>query len=109
MVKIVENNIPTIIELCKKHKLKSLYLFGSATDSKNFNEESDVDFLYEYDLKNYPDWDKGDFDIVANFFSLKEKLEDMLGRKVDLIPNKLKNPYLINSVEKSKKLIYARS
>lgn len=109
MVKIVENNIPTIIELCKKHKRKSLYLFGSAADSKNFNEKSDVDFLYEYDRKNYPDWDKGDFDIVANFFLLKEKLEEMLGRKVDLIPNKLKKPYLINSVEKSKKLIYARS
>lgn len=109
MVEIVENNIPLIIELCKKHKLKSLYLFGSAADSKDFNEESDVDFLYEYDLKNYPDWDKGDFDIVANFFSLKEQLEEMLGRKVDLIPNKLKNPYLINSIDKSKKLIYARS
>ena len=109
MVKIVEKNIPTIIELCKKHNLKSLYLFGSATDSKYFNEKSDVDFLYEYDLENYPGWDSGDFDIVANFFSLKEKLEEMLGRKVDLVPNKLKNPYLINSVEKSKKLIYARS
>ena len=109
MVKIVENNIPTIIELCKKHNLKSLYLFGSAADSKYFNEKSDVDFLYEYDLENYPGWDFGDFDIVANFFSLKEKLEEILGRKVDLVPNKLKNPYLINSVEKSKKLIYARS
>ncbi len=109
MVKIVKNNIPTIIELCKKHNLKSLYLFGSATNSRSFNNKSDVDFLYEYDLENYPDWDNGDFDIVANFFSLKEKLEKILGRKVDLVPNKLKNPYLINSVEKSKKLIYARS
>jgi uncharacterized protein len=109
MVQIVENNIPAIIELCKKHKLKSLYLFGSASDTKNFNEESDVDFLYEYDFKSYPDGDKGDFDIVANFFSLKEKLEKILGRNVDLVPTKLKNHYLINSVEKSKKLIYARS
>ncbi len=109
MVAIVENKIPEIVDLCKKHKVKSLYLFGSATDAKNFNEKSDVDFLYEYDLKNYPDWEKGDFDIVINFFTLKEKLEEMLGRKVDLIPNKLKNPYFIKSVEKSKKLIYAQS
>ena len=109
MVKIVENNILLIIELCKKHKLKSLYLFGSATDKKYFTKKSDVDFLYEYDLENYPEWDKGDFDIVTNFFTLKENLEEILGRKVDLIPNKLKNPYFIKSVEKSKKLIYARS
>jgi predicted nucleotidyltransferase len=109
MVKIVENNIPTIIELCKKHKLKSLYLFGSATDSKYFNEKSDIDFLYEYDLQNYPEWDKGDFDIVINYFTLKENLEEILGRKVDLIPDKLRNPYFIKSVEGSKKLIYASS
>ena len=109
MVEIVKNNIPLIIELCKKHNLKSLYLFGSATDAKDFNDKSDIDFLYEYDLKNYPDWDKGDFDIVTNFFILKEKLEQMLGRNVDLIPNKLRNPYLIKSVEKSTKLIYARA
>lgn len=109
MVKIVENNIPLIIEMCKKHKLKSLYLFGSALSNKYFNEKSDIDFLYEFDFENYPDWDKGDFDIVTNFFLLKEKLEEILGRNVDLIPNKLRNPYFINSVEKSKKLIYAKS
>ncbi len=108
MVKIVENNIPVIIEMCKKHKLKSLYLFGSATNNKYFNEKSDIDFLYEFDLENYPDWDKGDFDIVTNFFLLKDTLEEMLGRKVDLIPNKLRNPYFINSIEKSKRLIYVR-
>ncbi len=108
MVKIVENNIPAIIDMCKKHKLKSLYLFGSATDHKYFNEKSDIDFLYEFDLENYPDWDKGEFDIVTNFFLLQDTLEEMLGRKVDLIPNKLRNPYFINSIEKSKRLIYVR-
>ena len=109
MVEIVENNIPQIIEMCKKHKLKSLYLFGSATNDKYFHKKSDVDFLYEYDFENYPDWDKGDFDVVTNFFILKEALEELLKRKIDLIPNKLKNPYLIQSIEKSKQLIYARS
>ncbi len=109
MVEIVENNIPFIIEMCKKHKLKSLYLFGSATDSNYFDEKSDIDFLYEFDFENYHDWEKGDFDIVTNFFLLKDTLENVLGRKVDLIPNKLRNPYLRKSVEKSKRLIYARS
>lgn len=109
MIKIVEKNIPLIIEMCKKHKLKSLYLFGSATDDKSFHKKSDIDFLYEFDFENYPDWDKGDFDVVANFFTLKNFLEEMLERKVDLIPDKLKNPYFINSVEKTRKLIYAKS
>ena len=108
MVKIVEDNLPLMIEMSKKHKLKSLYVFGSAAADNCFNEKSDVDFLYEFDLENYTDWDTGEFDIVANFFLLKETLEKLLQRKVDLVPNKLKNPYFIQSVEKSKKLIYAR-
>jgi predicted nucleotidyltransferase len=109
MTSIVEKNLPRIIDLCQKHKLKSLYLFGSAADKQGFSEKSDIDFLYEYDLENYPDWDKGDFDIVTNFFKLKDTLEDILERKVDLIPNRLKNPYFIDSIEKSKKLIYVKS
>lgn len=108
MIAIAENNIPRIIEICKKHKLKSLYLFGSATDNRGFNDESDIDFLYEYDLDHYPDWESGEFDIAANFFQLKESLEEILSRDIDLIPNKSKNPYFIKSVEKSKKLIYAQ-
>ncbi len=60
MVAIVENKIPEIIDLCKKHKVKSLYLFGSATDEKNFNEKSDVDFLYEYDKKKIKELDYAD-------------------------------------------------
>lgn len=108
MIRIVENNIPLIVEMCKKHKLKSLYLFGSAADSKHFGDKSDIDFLYEFDFENYPDWEQGDFDIATNFFLLKKSLEEILSRDVDLIPNRSKNPYFIKSVEKSKKLIYAR-
>ncbi len=108
MIAIVENNIPRIIEICKKHKLKSLCLFGSATDNMVFNDDSDIDFLYEYGLEHYPDWESGEFDIATNFFLLKESLEEILSRDIDLIPNKSNNTYFIKSVEKSKKLIYAR-
>ena len=91
------------------HQIKILRKkWNAGGDNKYFNEKSDIDFLYEFDFENYPDWDKGDFDIVTNFFKLKETLEELLGREVDLIPDKLKNPYFIDSVEKSKKLIYAR-
>ncbi len=73
----------------------------------NFSKKSDIDFLYEYDLINYPDWIDGEFDLVTNFFSLKEKLEKMLQRNIDLIPNQeFKNPYFKASIEKSKTLIY---
>jgi hypothetical protein len=66
MVKVVENNLSQIRNQCKRHKLKSLYQFESTADPNYFNHNSDVDFLNEYNLENYPDWDKGDFGIATN-------------------------------------------
>lgn len=102
MVKIVENNIPTIIELCKKHNLKSLYLFGSATDVKYFNEKSDVDFLYEYDKGKIAELDYAD-----NYFDFLFSLQSILKRNIDLMPEeKLKNPYLLKQIDAEKIKIY---
>ena len=102
MVEVVENNIPAIIELCKKHNLKSLYLFGSATDSKYFNEKSDVDFLYEYDKPKIAELDYAD-----NYFDFLFSLQSILNRNIDLMPNeKLKNPYLSSQINSEKIKIY---
>ena len=85
--------------LCKNHKVEELYVFGSATN-ETFNKNSDVDFLVkfkEFDLKYY----------FSNYSDFKSKLKKLLKREVDLLETQtLKNPYLINSIEKSKKLIY---
>ncbi|MDE3182347.1 MAG: nucleotidyltransferase domain-containing protein [Bacteroidota bacterium] len=102
MVAIVENKIPEIVDLCKKHKLKSLYLFGSATDAKYFNKKSDVDFLYEYDKKKIKELDYAD-----NYFDFLFSLKKILKRNVDLMPNeKLKNPYLLKQINSDKIRIY---
>ncbi|MGN6248059.1 MAG: nucleotidyltransferase family protein [Ginsengibacter sp.] len=102
MVEIVKNKIPQIIELCKKHKLKSLYLFGSATDAKFFNKKSDVDFLYEYDEKKI-----NELDYANNYFNFLFSLKKILKRNIDLMPNnKLKNPYLLKQINSEKIKIY---
>jgi uncharacterized protein len=102
MIKIIENKLPAIIELCKKHNLKSLYLFGSATDSKKFNEKSDVDFLYEYDKAKIEELQYAD-----NYFDFLFSLENILKRNIDLMPNeKLKNPYLSRQINSEKIKIY---
>jgi len=76
-----------------------MYLFGSALNS-NFNKESDVDLLVKFkviELSKYFD----------NYMDFKEKLENLFGRKVDLVEEQtLRNPILINSINKSKELIY---
>jgi len=85
--------------LCEKHKVEELYVFGSAVTGK-MTDESDIDFLVKFknfDLNNY----------FLNYLELKTALEKMTGRKVDLIEKQtLKNPFLIQSIEKSKELLY---
>ncbi|MCK4763497.1 MAG: nucleotidyltransferase domain-containing protein [Candidatus Aminicenantes bacterium] len=99
MVHLIEDKIAAINKLCRKHKVRQLYLFGSACTPK-FNEESDIDFLISFDgvpLLDYAD----------NFFDLQEALQGLLNRKVDLLVEKsIQNPYLKNTVEKTKELVY---
>ena len=97
----VVNKIPQLVVLCKKYRVATMYLFGSAsTDS--FNENSDIDLLVTFQdnvtLDEYAD----------NYFDLMFAIEDLFARKIDMLPeNTLSNPYFIRSVEQTKQLIYA--
>ena len=75
-------------------------LFGSATTEK-FNDSSDIDILIsfkEIPFEKYTD----------NYFELHEMLEKLFNRKIDLLTEKsLSNPYFIQSIEKTKQLVYA--
>jgi predicted nucleotidyltransferase len=44
---IVDANRDKLIELCEKHKVKELYLFGSILTDK-FNASSDIDMLIQF-------------------------------------------------------------
>lgn len=101
MVSIIENNLDAISALFKEYKVISAALFGSAAKN-DLQENSDIDFLIQFseelELLDYAD----------NYFDLKEKLETLLGRSVDLVSHKsLKNPILIQSINDSKKEVYA--
>ena len=96
---IVDRNIEDIQRLCTMYNVEKMYLFGSALNSK-FNKESDIDLLVKFkfiELSKYFD----------NYMDFKENLEKLFGREVDLVEEQtLRNPILINSINKSKELIY---
>lgn len=46
-MKLIENNIQTIITLCKKHKVNKLFVFGSILTNR-FNDDSDVDLVVDF-------------------------------------------------------------
>lgn len=100
-MKLIELNLQRIIDLCKKHKVKSLAVFGSILTDR-FNDNSDVDLLVDFEPT-----DPDKFDYVTNFFDLQDSLESLLKRKVDLVVgNGLRNKYFINNVNRTKQIIY---
>lgn len=100
-MKLIELNLQRIFDLCLKHKVKSLSVFGSILTDR-FNEKSDVDLLVDFETV-----DHDNFDYVDNYFSLRDALEGLFRRKVDLIEKKaLRNKYFIANVNRTKMVIY---
>lgn len=101
VMKLIELNLQKIIDLCRKHKVKTLAVFGSILTDR-FNDESDVDLLVDFEPI-----DHNTFDYVGNYFDFRDALERLLNRTVDLIEygNNL-NPLFKASVDKKKLMIY---
>lgn len=101
MIKLIEDKIPDLIALCKTHRVESFDLFGSAVKNA-INEDSDLDFLVQF----YAEIDVLDY--ANNYFEFLKQLEILTGKKVDLVSKKsLKNPILIEEIERSKVELYA--
>lgn len=100
-MKLIELNLQHIIDLCRLHKVKSLAVFGSILTDR-FNDDSDVDLLVDFEP-----FDHDTFDYVGNYFDLRDSLEHVFNRTVDLIEygNNL-NPIFKASVDKKKQMIY---
>jgi len=102
-MELIERNINHLIQCCESHHVKSMWLFGSALDDSQFNEQSDIDFIVEFAA--FPILEYAD-----NYFDLKEKLEATFDRNVDLVTaSSLSNPYFIQEVNRTKKLVYQKS
>jgi hypothetical protein len=98
---LIEKNIDTLIGLCKRHKVKELYIFGSILTPK-FNDSSDVDFLVQFDNVDILEY-------ADNYFDFKEKLEKLFDREIDLLENQtIRNPIFRKVLDRDKKLVYDR-
>lgn len=100
-MKLIELNLQQIFDLCRKHRVKTLSVFGSILTDR-FNDDSDVDLLVNFDTTDHEKWD-----YVRNYFDLRDGLEALFDRKVDLIEdgNNL-NPLFKALVDRKKRLIY---
>tara|TARA_R110002049_G_scaffold307520_1_gene508236 strand:- start:47027 stop:47329 length:303 start_codon:yes stop_codon:yes gene_type:complete len=100
-MKINDKNIDRIKKLCKKYRVRTFSAFGSVT-REDFNEESDIDFVVDFD-ENDP------FVYTDLYFQLKENLEKLLKRQIDLIEERgIKNQFFKKELNETKVLIYGQ-
>jgi predicted nucleotidyltransferase len=96
----IKKQLPNVVELLKKHKIKNAYVFGSVLTEK-FNDDSDIDFLVNLQDGLDP------VEAGEHLWDLEYELQDLLDRKVDLLTERsLKNPYFINELNRTKLSIY---
>jgi uncharacterized protein len=83
---------------CRKWNIVEFSLFGSVL-REDFREDSDVDVLVVYgEPRQYG---------LERWFAIREEIEQLLGRKVDLIQKKLlKNPYSRANILKTHRVVY---
>ncbi len=99
---LLEHSHARITALCRKHRVRHLYAFGSVLTSR-FTDESDVDFLVDFNTDEIGDY-------LTNYFELKDALQEALGREVDLVEEKaVRKPIFKRNIERTKTAVYGLS
>ena len=89
-----------IAALCQKYAVRRLLLFGSAGTDRFHTATSDIDFLVEFGDPPVSRFDA--------YFGLKEDLEALFGRPVDLVSAAaLENPYFAESIASTARELFA--
>ncbi len=102
MLPLITAKKAEIATLCRQHHVRRLDVFGSAARGADFDPaKSDIDFLVEFDPSN------ADHMTLHSFLGLKDSLEALFGRPVDLVePNAVRNPYIKASIEHSREPVF---
>ena len=91
-----------VATLCRRSGARRLDAFGSAVRDDFDPIASDLDFLVEFD-------DLPPAAYAEAYFTLKEGLESLFGRPVDLVTNSgLANPFFRKRIVAERKTVYAR-
>ena len=96
----IERVRPDIEALCARLGVERLELFGSATGPGFDPAHSDVDVVVELGRRTS--------DRFGAYFDLKDGLEQLLGRPVDLvIDGAVVNPYVRRAMDRQRVALYA--
>jgi predicted nucleotidyltransferase len=102
MLPLIEQHKADLADLCRKYKVKSLEVFGSAANGAWDPTTSDLDFLVDFlPLSPGPH--------SKSYFGLWFALQELFQRDVDLVetPATIANPFFRLAVNRSRRVLYA--
>jgi predicted nucleotidyltransferase len=101
METLIETKRGELADLCRRHRVRQLELFGSTARDQFAPETSDLDFLVEFDA--IPPSEH-----AHRYFSLLFALTDLFGCDVDLVETgAIRNPYFRRAIATDRVLLYA--
>jgi len=98
---LIDSKRAELNELCRRHHVRRLELFGSAATQQFNQASSDIDMLVDFQPLECVEHARA-------YFALKHAIEDLYHRPVDLVElEAIRNPYFLKSIEPSRVLLYA--
>ena len=100
MIALIEQRKESIAEACRRFGVGRLEVFGSAARGDFQPDHSDLDFIVQFRRTGYAGY-------ADAFLDFADALEQLLGRKVDLLTERMiRNPYFRATVEASRQTVY---
>ncbi len=98
---IIDEQLETVRQLCRKYRVGRLELFGSAARNVVGESPNDLDFLVEF--KPLIPADRADA-----YFGLLADLQDLFRCEIDLVETEaVSNPYFKQAVDADRTVLYA--
>jgi len=101
VVFFAEDKVEEVGRVCRRHGVERLDLFGSAVGNDFDSEGSDLDFVVSFERRDPPR-------LFDRYFGLKEDLEELLGRPVDLVMEGVvsRNAYFAKNLAETRVPLY---
>jgi predicted nucleotidyltransferase len=100
-VNALESQQSALAALCRRFHVRRLDIFGSAANGSFDPSRSDLDFLVSFESCTPADH-------YERYFGLLESLQALFDRPIDLLESEaVRNPYLLQSVNETRVLLYA--
>jgi uncharacterized protein len=100
MLELIQVHRADLADICQRHHVKRLDVFGSAATDRFDAQTSDLDFIIEFQpLPPVP--------YKRAYFAVLAELEGLFNRRIDLVTTSaLRSPEFAASVERTREPIY---